>query len=55
MRLLQTPTPGDRACDPGVCPERESNQLATFRAQDGAHTAEPHQPGLRSHFQLSDT
>ena len=33
------------ACNPGMCPDWESNQLS-FGSQAGAQSTEPHQPGL---------
>ena len=35
---------GDLACNPGMCPDWESNQRA-FHLQAGAQSKEPHQPG----------
>ena len=39
------PPAGDLACNPGVCPDWESNQ-PPFGPQAGAQSTEPHQPGL---------
>ena len=36
---------GDLAHSPGTCPDWESNQRP-FGSQAGAHSTEPHQPGL---------
>ena len=49
-RLLasRTPPTGDLACNPGMCPDRESNQRH-FGLQAGTQFTEPQQPGL-SHF-----
>ena len=38
------PPTGDLACNPGMCPDWESNQLP-FGFQASAHSTEPHQPG----------
>ena len=38
-----TPT-GDLACNPGLCPDWESNQ-EPFYMQAGTQATEPHQPG----------
>ena len=35
----------DLACNPGLCPDWESNQRP-FRSQAGTQSTEPHQPGL---------
>ena len=37
---------GDLACNPGMCPDWESNQWP-FGLQAGAQSTEPHQPGLK--------
>ena len=42
-----TPTTGDLACNPGMCPYWESNQLP-FSSQTSAQSTEPHQPGAWS-------
>ena len=42
--LLQAPT-GDPACNPGMCPDWESNQQP-FDLQAGAQSSASHQPGL---------
>ena len=39
------PPTGDLTCNPGMCPDWESNQQP-FGLQAGAHSTEPHQPGL---------
>ena len=48
-----TPPNGDLACNPGMCPDWESNQ-----PQASAQPTEPHQPGLififKELFLLSD-
>ena len=36
---------GDLACNPGMCPDWESNQQP-FGLQAGTQSTEPHQPGL---------
>ena len=41
--LLWAPT-GDLACNPGTCPDWESNQWP-FGSQAGTQSTEPHQPG----------
>ena len=43
------PPTGDLACNPGVCPDRESNQWP-FGSQASTQSAEPHQPELKSPF-----
>ena len=40
-----TPTTGDLAYNPGMCPDWELNQQP-FGLQAGAQSTEPHQPGL---------
>ena len=40
-----TPLTGDPVCNPGMCPDWESNRQY-FGFQDGAQSTEPHQPGL---------
>ena len=40
-----TPPTGDLACNPGMCPDRESN-WQPFGSQASAQPTEPHQPGL---------
>ena len=42
--LPLTPPAGDLAHNPGMCPDRESNQ-STFSLQVGTQSIEPHQPG----------
>ena len=39
------PSTGDLACNPGMCPDRESNQRP-FDLKAGTQSTEPHQPGL---------
>ena len=39
------PPTRDLSCNPGMCPDWESNQRP-FGLQGGAQTTEPHQPGL---------
>ena len=34
------------ACNPGLCPDRKSNQRP-FSSQAGTQSTEPHQPGLK--------
>ena len=41
---LTGPTPGNLAHNPGMCPDRESNQRP-FGSQDGAQSTKPHWPG----------
>ena len=41
----RTPPTGDLACNPGMCPDWESNQRP-FGSQARAQSTEPHQPGL---------
>ena len=38
------PPTGDPACNPGMCPNPQSNQQP-FGSQDSAQPIEPHQPG----------
>ena len=38
------PPTGDLACNPGMCPDWESNQWL-FGSQAGTQPTEPHQPG----------
>ena len=45
-----TPT-GDLVCNPGMCPDWESNRRP-FGSQAGTHSTEPHQPGPLSFFCL---
>ena len=44
-----TPPTGDLACNPGMCPDWESNQQP-FGLQAGTQSTEPHQPGLLVDF-----
>ena len=46
-----TPPTGDLACNPGMCPDWESNQRP-FRSQAGTQSTEPHQPGLYNDIHL---
>ena len=39
-----TPRTGDLACNPGMCPDWESNQQP-FGSQASTQSTEPHQPG----------
>ena len=48
----QTP-PGDRTCNPGMCPDWESNQRP-FTLQDGAQPREPHWSGLYLLFEKTN-
>ena len=43
------PPTGDLACNPGVCPDWESNQRP-FGSQASAQSTEPHHPGFLSHI-----
>ena len=43
----RAPPTRDPACNPGMCPDRESNQR-TFDSQAGTQSTEPHQPGLNN-------
>ena len=40
------PSTRDLVCNPGMCPDWESNQRP-FGLQAGAQSTEPHQPGLK--------
>ena len=42
---LAHPQPGNLACNPGMCPDWESNQRP-LGLEAGAQSTEPHQPGL---------
>ena len=44
------PPSRDLACNPGMCPDWESN-LGPFALQAAAQSTEPHQPGLNLIFQ----
>ena len=44
-----TPPTGGLACNPGMCPDWESNQWP-FRSQASTQSTEPHQPELRFIF-----
>ena len=55
LPLVRPPT-GDTACNPGMCPDWESNHRP-FVSQAGTQSTEPHQPGQESfifNFILSD-
>ena len=41
--------PGDLACNPGMCPNWDSNQRP-FTSQAGTQPTEPHKPGQKLHF-----
>ena len=41
----------DLAHNQGMCPDRELNQLA-FSSQTGTQSPEPHQSGLKIHFEI---
>ena len=43
-KLSCAPPTGDLACNPGMCPDWESNQQPSG-SQAGTQSAEPHQPG----------
>ena len=45
MAASHTPSTGDLACSPGMCPDWEWNQQP-FGSQAGAQSTEPHQLGL---------
>ena len=45
----RTPPSRDLACNPGMCPDWESNQWL-FGSQAGTESIEPHQPGLKKFF-----
>ena len=45
----RAPPTGDLACNPGVCPDWESN-LERFGSQASTQSTEPHQPGLEHSF-----
>ena len=42
--VSQVPPIGNLACNPGVCPDRESN-WQPCRSQASAQSTDPHQPG----------
>ena len=44
-----TPLTGDLACNPGMCPDWESNQRP-FGSQAGTQSIKPHQPGSNTFF-----
>ena len=44
-----TPPAGDLACNPGMCPDGESN-LRPFSSQASTQFTEPHQPGQKATF-----
>ena len=43
------PPTGDLVCNPGMCPDQESN-WQPFASQSSAQSTKPHQPGLSSPF-----
>ena len=45
------PLTGDLACNPGMCPDWESN-WRPFGSQAGAQSTELHQPGLYKNFHI---
>ena len=45
----RVPATRDPACNPGMCPHWELNRRP-FGSQGGAHSTEPHQPGLNKDF-----
>ena len=47
-----TPPTGDVACNPGMCPGWECNQLP-FGAQAQAQSTELHQPGFNYSFKVT--
>ena len=50
LPFIHTPT-RDQTCNPGMCPDWESNQQP-FALQDNAQPTEPHRPGHISVFTL---
>ena len=48
------PFVGYLACNPGMCPDWESNQRP-FGSQASAQSTEPHQPGLKDIFNSAGT
>ena len=51
MIAFHAPPTGDLACNPGMCPNWESNQQQ-FGSQAGTQSTEPYQPGLYKIFLL---
>ena len=49
----RVPCTEDLACNPGTCPHWESN-LRPFGLQAGTQSTEPHQPGLRWPFIVTE-
>ena len=47
------PRTEDLACNPGMCPDWESNQRP-FGSQASAQSTEPHQPGQQTTFDMFD-
>ena len=47
--VSHAPPTGHLACNPGICPDWESNQRP-FGAQAHTQSTEPHQPGLEFSF-----
>ena len=47
------PPTGDLACNPGMCPDRESNRKP-FGSQASAQSTETHHPGLKTHFNFEN-
>ena len=45
-----TPPTGDLACNPGTCPNQESNRRQPFRPQASTQTTEPQQSGHLTTF-----
>ena len=50
----RTPLTGDLACNPGLCPDRDSKQWS-FGSQPGTQSTEPHQPGHCGIFMVAKT
>ena len=48
VAFCELPT-GDLTCNPGMCPDWESN-LQPFGSLASVQSAEPHQPGLKIYF-----
>ena len=49
LPLTCPPNTGDLACNPGMCPDWESNQRP-FGLQASTQSTEPHQPGQKYEF-----
>ena len=47
----RTPPTGDLVCNPGMCPDWESNQRR-FGLQASTQSTEPHQPGLKNFLKM---